>query len=71
MDNLKEVRFDKYCITCKHNKPNGAFNPHIGYNDGEHGWSGLQVKEEVTPCCFCIEEGAREGTEVPVEWEEA
>mgnify|MGYP006916059280 CR=1 FL=1 len=68
-ENLKEVRFDKYCTTCKHNKPDGMFNPNIGYDDGENGWSGLITKEEITPCCFCIEEAAREGTEVPVEWE--
>lgn len=68
-DNLKEVRFDKYCSTCKHDEEYGKLNDHIGHYDGKE-WTGLITKEEYIPCCFCLEEGAREGTEVPVEWEE-
>ena len=43
-------------------------NPNIGTYDGEK-WSGAETREEYFPCCYCLEEGAREGTEVPVEWE--
>ena len=69
-DNLKEVRFDKYCETCKHFGTRDAMylNPNIGVYDGEK-WSGAETREEYFPCCYCLEEGAREGTEVPVEWE--
>lgn len=67
-DNKKFVDFEKYCATCKHDK--GLLtNPNIGTYDGEK-WSGAHTREEYVPCCFCLEEGAREGTEVPVEWEE-
>lgn len=68
-ENIKEVRFDKYCITCKHFDPETMFNPDIGTYNTKDGWSGLDVREERVPCCYCLEEGAREGTEVPVEWE--
>lgn len=67
----KEVRFDKYCETCKHSLVHDEVvnNPDAGYFDG-HTWTGNTTREEYIPCCFCLEEGAREGTEVPVEWEE-
>ena len=70
-DDVKFVRFDKYCETCKHWDTRDAMmiNPNIGYYDGEK-WSGKEAGEETIPCCYCLEEGAREGTEVPVEWEE-
>ena len=66
-ENFKEVRFDKYCKTCKHYGK--RLNPDIGVYDGEK-WSGVETSDEIIPCCYCLEEGAREGTEVPVEWEE-
>lgn len=69
-ENMKEVRFDKYCETCKYNDERGKLNKHIGLYDDVNGWSGSVTKEEYIPCCWCIEEGSREGTEVPVEWEE-
>ena len=53
---LKEVRFDKYCKTCKHyaNKfPNEDFS--------------FEAQE---PCNTCLEVGMREGTEKPEYWEE-
>lgn len=66
-DYLKEVKFDKYCKTCKHDVPEGLVNKDAGtYYDG---WSGIRTKEEYVPCCYCLEEGMREGTEIPVEWE--
>ena len=68
-DDTKIVAFEKYCPTCKHFKPDAIFNPNIGDYNSKTGWSGAYVKEEHVPCCFCLEEGAREGTEVPVEWE--
>lgn len=67
-DNLKEVRFDKYCETCKHNYETAMHNPNTGVYDGEK-WSGTLTNEEIIPCAWCLEEGAREGTEVPIEWE--
>lgn len=66
---MKEVRFDKYCQTCKYNKEEGMTNDDAGIFDGKT-WSGNFTKEEYVPCCYCLEEGAREGSEVPVEWEE-
>ena len=68
-DNLKEVLFAKYCPTCKHNVDEPMHNPDTGIYDGEK-WSGTYTKEEYIPCCYCLEEAMREGTEVPVEWEE-
>ena len=68
-ENMRIVAFEKYCATCKHNK--GLLNnPDIGDYSSKEGWSGAETKEEYIPCCFCLEEGMREGTEVPVEWEE-
>lgn len=69
VDNAKEVLFWKYCPTCKHFKAKEKVNPNIGEYDGEK-WSGKEAGEEFIPCCYCLEEGAREDTEVPVEWEE-
>lgn len=70
-DSYKEVRFDKYCETCKHNLIKDAMmhNENAGTYDGTS-WSGVYTREEYIPCCYCLEEGAREETEVPVEWEE-
>ena len=67
MENEKEVRFDKYCSTCKHNKGE-LMNPNIGTFDGFH-WTGSKSKEEYFPCCNCLEEKVREETEVPAKWE--
>lgn len=53
---LKEVRFDKYCKTCKHYAhkfPNEDFS--------------FEAQE---PCNTCLEVGMREGTEKPEYWEE-
>lgn len=53
---LKEVRFDKYCKTCKHyahKYPNEDFS--------------FEAQE---PCNTCLEVGMREGTEKPEYWEE-
>ena len=66
MDNEKEVRFDKYCKSCKHDAE--RFNASAGTYNGES-WSGVLTKEEYFPCCTCIEEAVREETEVPVNWE--
>lgn len=67
MENNKEVRFDKYCQSCKHLNP--EVNPYAGNYDGDS-WSGNLTAEEKVPCCYCITEAMREGTEVPLEWEE-
>lgn len=66
MENEKEVRFDKYCDTCKHNdiKTNDKAGTYNGTS-----WSGVTTKEEYEPCCDCIETAAREETEVPINWE--
>ena len=61
MDSEKEVRFDKYCKTCKHNKPDGMHNEEYD----------ITTKEEYIPCCYCLETAVREETEVPEYWEEA
>ena len=53
---LKEVRFDKYCKTCKHYAhkfPNEDFS--------------FEAQE---PCNTCLEVGMREGTEKPEYLEE-
>lgn len=53
---LKEVRFDKYCKTCKHYAhkfPSEDFS--------------FEAQE---PCNTCLEVGMREGTEKPEYWEE-
>ena len=67
MENLKEVRFDKYCETCKHDAE--KTNPNVGEYDGEN-WSGVTTKEEYIPCCYCIGIAVRDETEVPQYWEE-
>ena len=69
-ENYKFVDFDVYCPACKHYpiKDKPRFNPNVGVYDGEK-WSGAYTKEEVEPCCTCLEEGAREGTTVPLCWE--
>lgn len=69
-DNLKFVEFGKYCESCKHwtTRDSMYLNPNIGEYDGEK-WSDKEVFEEYIPCCYCLEEAAREGTEVPLHWE--
>ena len=67
MENEKQVNFEKYCATCKHDK-GGLMNSKIGIFDGFH-WTGAKTKEEYFPCCDCLETSAREGTEVPIKWE--
>lgn len=67
-DNLKFVEFGKYCESCKHNYETALHNPNAGVYDGEKR-SGILTKEEYAPCCYCLEEAAREGTEVPLHWE--
>ncbi len=59
-ENIKEVRFDKYCETCRHDFPDGKTNQIYG----------ITTKEEYVPCCYCLENAAREETEVPEYWEE-
>lgn len=66
-DNIRLVPFEKYCETCKHNTE--KTNPNAGNYDGTE-WSGITTKEEYVPCCYCLEEAAREGTDVPMYWEE-
>lgn len=61
MENDKEVRFDKYCATCKHNDPDGKHNEKYD----------ITTKEEYIPCCYCLETAVRDETEVPEYWEEA
>ena len=70
-DNMKEVRFDRWCQLCKHWDIRDAMliNPNIGEYDGEK-WSGKEAGEETIPCCYCLETGMRYGTEVPECWEE-
>lgn len=68
-DDRKEVRFDKYCKTCRHEKIKDSFNPDIGEYDGTK-WTGADVKEEYIPCCICLETESRYGTEMPMKWEE-
>ena len=53
---LKEVRFDLYCATCKHKDI-----------DTEH----VDVTKTTEPCNSCLETGMREGTEKPEHWEAA
>jgi len=60
MENDKEVRFDLYCESCKHDDPDGK------YNDA----TSQITKEEYIPCCYCIQTAVREGTMVPEYWEE-
>ena len=67
-DNFKEVDFSVYCPCCKHWSGVSRENPNIGVYDGDK-WSGVKTFEEYTPCCYCLEEGAREGTAVPLHWE--
>ncbi len=67
-DNMKFVKFRKYCGTCKHREIKDSWNPNIGTYDGEK-WSGKDAGEEHYPCCDCLEVGARYGTEVPEKWE--
>lgn len=60
MENDKEVRFDKYCQTCKYNDPKEKHNEKYD----------ITTKEEYVPCCYCLETAVREETEVPEYWEE-
>lgn len=53
---LKEVRFDKYCKTCKH----------YAHKFPDEDFS-FEAQE---PCNTCLEVGMREGTEKPEYWEE-
>ena len=54
---LKEVRFDKWCGSCKHRMNH---------------FPGMGVSSEFQrPCCKCLESvnAMREGTDKPVYWE--
>lgn len=51
---LKMVRFDKWCKTCKHQ----AINV-----------DNVDISKSTEPCNTCLEIGAREGTEKPEYWE--
>ena len=51
---LKEVRFDKWCEKCKHQKL-----------DVDH----VDISKTTEPCNSCLEIGMREGTEKPEYWE--
>ena len=54
--NLKEVRFDKWCSTCKH---------------FEHKFPKANFSFEAQdPCHNCLEIGMRKGSEKPKYWEE-
>ena len=53
---LKEVRFDIYCATCKYQ------NLDVDQVD---------VTKSTEPCNTCLETGMREGTEKPEYWEAA
>lgn len=62
---LKEVRFDKYCKTCKHyeHKSPTAIYIRTVFNED----FSFEAQE---PCNTCLEVGMREGTEKPEYWEE-
>ena len=52
---LKEVRFDKWCKSCKHREIDVA---------------NVDISKTTEPCNSCLEIGMREGTEKPEYWEE-
>lgn len=63
---LKEVRFDKYCSTCKHKEKKHISNAGVWVNGK---WTGVDTDDAA--CHICLGVGMREGTEVPLKWEES
>ena len=55
--NDKEVLFNEYCITCKHN----GEDENIEYDDNG--------KWKYTHCHYCLQVPKREGTRVPERYE--
>lgn len=69
-NNKTEVLFGAWCELCAHweKYDKMVLNPDIGTYDGEK-WSGEYTREEVYPCCDCLEVPFRDGTTKPEKWE--